>query len=119
MSARLGRSARGDLSWLDDANCVGFPHQDVFISPTFWTSKPQSLRTMAALVACRSCLVKSECLSFVAPASSRFDGIAGGKVWRDGRHNPPPKPTNAEELDTDLLYRHTQKVITKERRNTL
>lgn len=117
MSARIGISERGDLAWLDDANCVGFPHQQAFITPVYWTERESAKRTLSALVACRSCAVKAECLAFVAPVSSRFDGIAGGKVWREGKHNPPPKPTNAEELDTDLLYRHTQKVITKERRN--
>jgi hypothetical protein len=33
---------------------------------------------------CRNCIFWNECDSLVKPESSHYDGIAAGKVWRNG-----------------------------------
>ena len=38
-----------------------------------------------ALQYCRKCPVQRECEEFVRPKKSFFEGVCGGKVWRDGR----------------------------------
>jgi WhiB family redox-sensing transcriptional regulator len=38
-----------------------------------------------ALQYCRKCPVVKECEEFVRPKKSFFDGVAGGKVWSNGR----------------------------------
>jgi hypothetical protein len=38
-----------------------------------------------ALQYCRNCPVQRECEEFVRPKKSWFDGVAGGKVWSNGR----------------------------------
>lgn len=37
-----------------------------------------------ALSYCDRCTVIRECLDHVKPKKSYFDGVAAGKVWRDG-----------------------------------
>ncbi|MER5481747.1 WhiB family transcriptional regulator [Streptomyces sp. NPDC002812] len=37
-----------------------------------------------ALRACAVCTVHTECEEAVAPAESRFDGVCGGRLWRNG-----------------------------------
>jgi hypothetical protein len=39
-----------------------------------------------ALAYCAVCPVRAWCLRQVQPASSYFDGIAGGHVWKEGQH---------------------------------
>jgi WhiB family transcriptional regulator, redox-sensing transcriptional regulator len=38
-----------------------------------------------ALSYCERCPVTRECEDLVKPRRSYFDGVAAGKVWRDGR----------------------------------
>lgn len=38
-----------------------------------------------ALNYCKRCRFWEECESLVEPKNSHFDGICGGKVWRNGR----------------------------------
>jgi hypothetical protein len=38
-----------------------------------------------ALNICKSCPYWSECEALVEPSSSHYDGICGGKVWRNGK----------------------------------
>lgn len=35
---------------------------------------------------CATCPVRSWCLREVRPATSNFDGVAGGHVWKNGEH---------------------------------
>lgn len=37
-----------------------------------------------ALEFCRGCVVVLECVSWVRPNRSFFDGVCGGMVWRNG-----------------------------------
>ncbi|MEU8133594.1 hypothetical protein [Streptodolium elevatio] len=38
-----------------------------------------------ALSACADCPVRDLCLSVVDPERHWFDGVSGGRVWRNGR----------------------------------
>jgi len=42
-------------------------------------------RAADALSYCERCTVVKECEELVRPRRSYFDGVAAGKVWRDGR----------------------------------
>lgn len=42
-------------------------------------------RAADALSYCERCPVVKECDELVRPRRSYFDGVAAGKVWRDGR----------------------------------
>lgn len=42
-------------------------------------------RVLDALSYCDRCPVIPECEDVVKPRRSYFDGVAAGKVWRDGR----------------------------------
>lgn len=48
------------------------------------------------LAICRNCIFWIECDALVKPATSHFDGIAAGKVWRNGNV--------LARLDTDSPY---------------
>ena len=37
-----------------------------------------------ALLVCSSCTVAAECMDWVRPSKSFFDGVAAGIVWRNG-----------------------------------
>lgn len=39
----------------------------------------------AGLRYCQTCIYWNECESLLEPHSNAYDGIAGGKVWRNGR----------------------------------
>ena len=43
------------------------------------------LEPATALSICALCPVRLWCLKLVEPASSHYDGIAGGHVWREGK----------------------------------
>ena len=38
-----------------------------------------------ALAYCQRCVVVRECDAFVRPRKSFYDGVAAGKLWRNGR----------------------------------
>lgn len=39
---------------------------------------------LPALAICATCSDQTLCLTIVRPQRSKFDGVAGGKVWRNG-----------------------------------
>ncbi|MFD3759426.1 WhiB family transcriptional regulator [Streptomyces sp. NPDC058622] len=49
-----------------------------------------------ALLACAVCPVRRECVRAVAPAESLFDGVCGGRLWRNGR--PAAVPSSSGSL---------------------
>jgi hypothetical protein len=61
---------------LREAACIGS-------NPTIFD---QYLYPEAALgiAICKRCTVTAECLEYVRPQKSGFDGVAGGLVWRNG-----------------------------------
>ena len=38
-----------------------------------------------ALHYCNTCLVRVECIKWVRPEKSFFDGVCGGSVWKNGK----------------------------------
>ena len=42
-----------------------------------------------ALSYCERCKVTTECFEYVAPSRSYFDGVAAGRLWRNGVETDP------------------------------
>ncbi|WP_329380713.1 WhiB family transcriptional regulator [Streptomyces sp. NBC_01351] len=63
--------------WQDSAACAGLPPAVVFTK--------RAKVAAPALRACAVCPVRRECEQAVAPAQSWFDGVCGGRLWRNGR----------------------------------
>lgn len=63
--------------WRDSAACAGLPSAVVFAR--------RAKDAAPALRACAACPVRRECEQAVAPAESWFDGVCGGRLWRNGR----------------------------------
>ncbi|MEV0260890.1 WhiB family transcriptional regulator [Streptomyces sp. NPDC050617] len=63
--------------WRTHAACAGLPDEAVF------ARRPEP--ALPALRACAVCSVRRRCLETVAPAESLFDGVSGGRLWRNGR----------------------------------
>lgn len=42
-------------------------------------------RVIDALSYCERCTVTQECLNYVRPRRSYYDGVVAGKVWQDGK----------------------------------
>lgn len=47
---------------------------------------------------CKRCLVTVECLEYVRPQKSSFDGVAGGLVWRNGYRVRSDNSTREDRL---------------------
>ncbi|GAA2439537.1 WhiB family transcriptional regulator [Streptomyces mauvecolor] len=70
-------AARRSEDWRTHAACIGLPDDAVF------AREPEAARP--ALRACDICPVRRSCLEAVAPRHSWFDGVSGGRLWRNGR----------------------------------
>ncbi|MER5862342.1 hypothetical protein [Kitasatospora sp. NPDC002040] len=66
-----------DLPPTPSAACAGLP-----VGAVFATRYAQAL---PALLACGRCALRTECVTAVDPANSWFDGVSGGRLWRNGR----------------------------------
>lgn len=66
--------------WRAAAACSGLPPRTVFAR--------REAEAGPALAACERCPVVRRCLEVVAPAESWFDGVSGGRLWRNGRPVP-------------------------------
>lgn len=51
-----------------------------------------------ALTICGRCPVTQECLDWVKPQKSFFDGVAGGVVWRNGYRVRPDNSTREDRI---------------------
>lgn len=70
---------------LDDAACRGLPPQ-VFDGKTHEDVN-------AALATCHGCRCKRACNLWMRPGRTFYDGIAAGRLWRDGKAvEPVPQP---------------------------
>ncbi|MDJ0465200.1 WhiB family transcriptional regulator [Streptomyces sp. H27-C3] len=63
--------------WRASAACSGLPPAVVFARRVA-DAEP-------ALRACARCPVLRQCEESVAPATSWFDGVSAGRLWRNGR----------------------------------
>jgi hypothetical protein len=73
--------------WRAAAACLDLPPQSVF-----------ALRRSEAsdvLRACNQCPIRQECEAVVDPAHSWFDGVSGGRLWRNGHEVRPSRTTDA------------------------
>lgn len=67
--------------WVVDAPCAG---NDLFTMEEIATHVvPPLLLTL--FKTCQSCPFRARCIEVVAPRNSRFDGVCGGRLWRDGQ----------------------------------
>ncbi|MFF4571456.1 WhiB family transcriptional regulator [Streptomyces sp. NPDC001410] len=66
-----------ELDWRRAAACANLPPRLVF------TRDPSAARH--TLRACNKCPIRRECEAIVDPAHSWFDGVSGGRLWRNGR----------------------------------
>ncbi|MFH8981357.1 WhiB family transcriptional regulator [Streptomyces varsoviensis] len=80
-SARPATSSRprpgGPEDWRGDAACSGLPDRAVFAR--------RREAALPALRACAVCRVRQRCLEAVAPYDNWFDGVSGGRLWRNGK----------------------------------
>lgn len=65
------------VPWQAAAACAALPPTVVFAR--------RAKDAAPALRACAACPVATECEEAVAPAESWFDGVCGGRLWRNGR----------------------------------
>jgi WhiB family redox-sensing transcriptional regulator len=70
-------SLTGQVNWRTSAACQGLPLHSVFAV--------QPSEAAEALRACNQCSVRRECEAVVDPANTWFDGVSGGRLWRNGR----------------------------------
>ncbi|MEV7235383.1 hypothetical protein AB0N06_15790 [Streptomyces sp. NPDC051020] len=66
-----------ELDWRRAAACAPLPDQWVF-TRTMSEAAP-------VLRACNHCPIREECEAVVDPAHTWFDGVCGGRLWRNGR----------------------------------
>lgn len=76
LTSDLSRSA-DDLDWRRAAACVNLPQRSVF------ARVPSEAEPV--LRACNHCPIRRECEAVVDPAHTFFDGVSGGRLWRNGR----------------------------------
>lgn len=62
--------------YLPEAACIG-------ADPTLFDAT-QGERAEDALSYCDRCTVLKECEEIVKPKKSHFDGVAAGRIWREG-----------------------------------
>ncbi|GAA2395794.1 hypothetical protein GCM10010420_21670 [Streptomyces glaucosporus] len=67
----------GGLDWRRAAACAHLPERSVF------TRDPSEAATV--LRACNKCPIRRECEAVVDPERTWFDGVSGGRLWRNGR----------------------------------
>ncbi|MFE7571484.1 WhiB family transcriptional regulator [Streptomyces sp. NPDC057539] len=65
------------LDWRRAAACADLPQRSVF------TRNPAE--AAPALRACNYCPIRQQCKAIVDPERTWFDGVSGGRLWRNGR----------------------------------
>ncbi|MEV6547754.1 hypothetical protein AB0M57_03480 [Streptomyces sp. NPDC051597] len=90
MTSDLSRAA-DDLDWRRAAACANLPQHSVF------ARVPSDAEPV--LRACNQCPIRTECEVVVDPAHTFFDGVSGGRLWRNGREvkRPPASASGQAE----------------------
>ncbi|NWF26940.1 WhiB family transcriptional regulator [Streptomyces sp. PKU-EA00015] len=70
----------GELDWRRAAACAQLPERSIF---TRSRSEAEPV-----LRACNQCPIRRECVTVVDPEHTWFDGVSGGRLWRNGREVP-------------------------------
>jgi WhiB family redox-sensing transcriptional regulator len=76
-------SASRPADWRASAACTGLSDRAVFAR--------RRDAALPALRACAICPVRQRCLEAVAPHDSWFDGVSGGRLWRNGKEVAVPE----------------------------
>ncbi|MEU9188577.1 WhiB family transcriptional regulator [Streptomyces sp. NPDC048484] len=66
-----------ELDWRREAACAHLSGSSVF------TRVPAEAE--AVLRACDRCPIRKQCEAVVDPSHTWFDGVSGGRLWRNGR----------------------------------
>ncbi|WP_328670528.1 WhiB family transcriptional regulator [Streptomyces sp. NBC_00328] len=66
-----------ELDWRRAAACGNLPQHYVFTRKL--SDAEHTLR------ACNQCPIRRECEAVVDPSHTWFDGVSGGRLWRNGR----------------------------------
>lgn len=66
-----------ELDWRRAAACAHLPRHSVF-TKNLSEAEP-------VLRACNHCGIRKECEAVVDPTHTWFDGVCGGRLWRNGR----------------------------------
>ncbi|WP_439674963.1 WhiB family transcriptional regulator [Embleya sp. MST-111070] len=75
--APMPESGEEGRNWRLSAACIDLPEQAV-LGTDRNAARP-------ALAACTRCPVRTRCLAVVDPERTWFDGVSGGRLWRNGR----------------------------------
>jgi hypothetical protein len=78
------------MKWIHSAACAG---SDPIMFDHYMY--PQAI---AALTICGTCKFTVECVEWVKPNKSFFDGVAGGVVWRNGYRVRPDNTTREDRF---------------------
>lgn len=89
---RAGAAARPAVPWPWQASAACAD-----LSPDVVFTKRAKIAA-PALRACTACPVRIECEEAVAPADSWFDGVCGGRLWRNGRPAALTSPSGSSRV---------------------
>ncbi|WP_431770865.1 hypothetical protein [Streptomyces cucumeris] len=67
--------------WASEAPCAG----DFRFTPEETAAEAPTEPLVALLAICRDCPFRAQCVDLVLPSASLFDGVCGGRLWRDGQ----------------------------------
>ncbi|BDM67544.1 hypothetical protein HEK616_10310 [Streptomyces nigrescens] len=67
--------------WAGKAPCAG----DLRFTPEETTAEAPTEPLVALLDICQGCPFRAQCIGLVLPRASLFDGVCGGRVWRNGQ----------------------------------
>ncbi|MGD6751924.1 hypothetical protein [Streptomyces sp. BH105] len=67
--------------WASEAPCAG----DFRFTPEETTAEAPTEPLVALLSVCRDCPFRVQCIDLVLPSASLFDGVCGGRLWRNGQ----------------------------------
>ncbi len=86
IAVRLAAKLPRNEHWIDRAPCAGkwYAIEPIEPSRQFVRNDEIVLASLPGLRLCTGCPFVRECIARVQPASSWFDGVCGGRVWRNG-----------------------------------
>ncbi|MGQ4424790.1 hypothetical protein ACN6LL_007343 [Streptomyces violaceoruber] len=68
--------------WVGEAPCAGDAR---FTSEETAAEAPTEPLVLSLLATCQGCPFRSQCIDLVMPSTSLFDGVCGGRLWRNGQ----------------------------------
>lgn len=76
------------VEWIWQAPCAG-------ANPLLFETTDEQLAAQTISAYCNRCAFRAECIEHVDPRPLGFDGVCGGRLWRNGRvigTKPDPRP---------------------------